>query len=140
VLSIASLFEDASSPGMMVLNVDSNIVSGFYHTSVGDAKGLYELVGRIDTTQDGDQVVGWVVSWQNQFGSSGSVTSWSGQYRIDKEVEAIVTTWLLTSETDPLSDWHSTLIGCDRFWRTPQTPENILQNTIKGVKKSNPIK
>jgi hypothetical protein len=68
----------------MELTITGSSITGTYQTKVGDAGGIYELVGSLDV--DGDylkegQAIAWVVVWNNKaHGSSHSVTAWSGQY------------------------------------------------------------
>lgn len=50
-----------------------NSLSGTYQTAVGNAQGIYDLTGYVNT--DADPAVGWVVLWSNQYGDSNSVTS-----------------------------------------------------------------
>ncbi|HVI48227.1 MAG TPA: avidin/streptavidin family protein [Chitinophaga sp.] len=123
----------------MSLTVKGKMITGIYDTAVGDAGGKYDLVGLADTDQGASQSVGFVVVWNNTTsGSSDSVTSWSGQYQVINGVETIVTTWLLTEETDPSEDWHSTLVNKDVFTRVPLTEEKIKENLDKGAKASFP--
>lgn len=122
----------------MVLQVMGKRISGTYHTKVGDASGDYELVGQMDTDNDESTAIGWVVIWNNQYGSSDSVTAWSGQVQEFNGVESIVTTWLLTAETDEGDDWHSTLIGKDIFTRLEPSQEKVTANAMKGIKPSSP--
>ena len=122
----------------MTLRVNGKSITGTYHTAVGDASGIYDLVGQTDTDNDSSQAIGFVVAWQNEYGSSDSVTTWSGQYQIIDGVDTIVTTWLLTQETDPDDDWASTLINKDTFTRTAPGDEEIQQKIKKGVKPSHP--
>lgn len=124
----------------MTLTVNGNSVTGTYQTAVGDASGTYDLVGRTDTDNDASQAVGFVVAWQNQYGSSDSVTSWSGQYQIIEGVDTIVTTWLLTQETDTNDDWASTLVNKDIFTKTSPNEEKVQELIKKGVKASHPKK
>ena len=124
----------------MDLVANGSSITGTYHTAVGDASGIYDLVGRTDTDNDASQAIGFVVVWQNQYGSSDSVTAWSGQYQAIDGVDTIVTTWLLTSETDPDDDWRSTLVNKDYFTKTPPTQEEIQRKIRMGVKHSHPIK
>src|SRR5882672_162857 len=95
----------------MVLTVQGKNIKGTYHTKVGDASEIYELSGKVDIDNDPGAAIRWVVLWNNEFGSSDSVTSWSGQMQVLAEGETIFTTWLLTSETDADDSWYSTLIG-----------------------------
>ncbi len=122
----------------MTLVISGNSITGTYQTAVGNASGLYDLVGQTDTDNDSSQAIGFVVVWQNQYGSSDSVTAWSGQYQVVNGVDTIVTTWLLTQETDPSEDWSSTLINKDVFTKTPPTAEEIKQRRAKGIKSSHP--
>jgi Avidin family len=122
----------------MILTVTGKTINGTYHTRVGDASGMYELIGKVDTDNDESTAIGWVVLWNNQFGSSDSVTAWSGQIQVLSGIETIVTTWLLTAETDANDTWHSTLIGKDIFTRLMPSDEEKIQNLQKGVKPSNP--
>lgn len=122
----------------MTLTENGNSVTGTYQTVVGDAEGTYDLIGRTDTDNDSSQAIGFVVVWQNQYGSSDSVTTWSGQYQIIDGVEIIVATWLLTQETSPDDDWASTLINKDIFTRTTPNEEKIQEHIKKGAKPSHP--
>ncbi len=107
----------------MILKVKGRNITGTYHTAVGDASGIYELVGRTDTNAGATRNVGFVVSWENdKKGSSNAVTAWSGELQMDANGDqVIVTTWLLTEETDPIDNWKSTIIGKDVFRRTTPT-------------------
>lgn len=109
----------------MNLTIKDGLVTGTYHTAVGDASGLYPLAGRADITTDKTPNIGFVVSWENQYANAESVTAWSGQYQILNEEEVIITFWLLTMETKPDLNWRSTLIGQDIFKRTKPTQEEI---------------
>jgi hypothetical protein len=124
---------------MTIQVIDKNI-TGNYYTKVGDATGIYELVGQIDIDQDNSTAIGWVVLWNNQYGSSDSVTSWSGQIHTLNGTESIVTTSLLTTETESDDDWHSTLIGKDTFTRIEPTKEQVDKMRNKGVNYSFPHK
>jgi hypothetical protein len=127
----------------MDLTVEQGLVTGTYHTAVGDAKGEYPLAGRADITNDTTPNIGFVVSWENQYANAESVTAWSGQYQIvnkdDDEEEVITTFWLLTMETNPKLNWRSTLVGQDTFKRTRPTDEQI--NAKLGIgPASHPLK
>ena len=105
---------------LMDLTVDGGLVTGTYHTGVGEATGRYPITGAVDTDPIGhNQAVGLVVVWQNDQGSAHSVTTWSGQLQVIKGQEVLKTTWLLTRETKPDLDWQSTLVGTDIFLRQP---------------------
>jgi hypothetical protein len=122
----------------MELIVQGKNITGTYHTAVGDASGIYDLVGQTDTDNDQSQAVGFVVVWQNQYGSSDSVTTWSGQYQTIEGEDTIVTTWLLTMETSPDHDWSSTLVNKDIFTRFAPNDDEINQRIKKGIKSSHP--
>lgn len=122
----------------MNLKVKGSSIAGTYETAVGDANGTYDLIGQTDVNNYSSKAVGFVVVWHNQDDHSDSVTSWSGQYQIIDGVDTIVTTWLLTQETDPDDDWSSTFVNKDIFTRTPPSPEEIEQRLKKGAKHSFP--
>jgi hypothetical protein len=125
---------------IMTLQTNGNIISGTYQTAVGDASGIYSLIGQIIVDESSSLALGWVVVWQNQYGNSDSVTTWSGQLQSVNGTPTIVTTWLLTSETDPNDDWHSTIVGKDVFTNSKPTVEEIKENLKKGIKHSFRIK
>lgn len=117
----------------MELTVLQGLVTGWYETAVGNASGRYDLAGRTDTDADRAQNIGWAISWENQGGSSDSVTAWSGQLQqIDGE-EIISTTWLLTIETKPSSNWKSTLVGKDVFQRTQPDDNSVKKAFLMGT-------
>lgn len=104
----------------MVLAARGPAITGKYHTAVGNASGIYELVGRIDGKAGSSRAVAFVVSWENSEGDSESVTAWSGEVQAEgQDDERILTTWLLTRETDPQNNWKSTVVGQDVFTRRP---------------------
>lgn len=115
----------------MELKITGASITGTYQTKVGDASGIYELVGSLDV--DGDylkegQAIAWVVVWNNKaHGSSHSVTAWSGQYQVTDGEEEIVSLWLLTGETPPGNDWSATRINQDIFRREPPTAQDALR-------------
>ena len=117
----------------MELTVYQGKVSGWYETAVGSAAGRYELAGRTDTDDDSARNVGWVVSWENDKGSSDSVTTWSGELQTINGEAIISTTWLLTIETAPDANWKSTLIGKDIFTRTPPDKESSKKAFLIGM-------
>jgi hypothetical protein len=125
---------------IMDLQVNNGAISGTYQTKVGDAHGIYELVGQVDTDNDESTAIGWVIVWNNKYGSSDSVTAWSGQFQCIDSKDTIITTWLLTGETIPTNDWRSTFIGKDIFTRNPPTETEIVKNYNRGVKNSFPKK
>jgi hypothetical protein len=112
----------------MVLSVKGADITGHYHTEVGDATGIYELRGRVDTKGGRSRAIGFVVSWENEHGRSESVTTWSGEVETnDQGEDRIFTTWLLTKETDPANNWKSTLVRQDVFSRTPPDPAKVTR-------------
>ncbi len=123
---------------VMEITISNKNITGTYHTTVGNASGDYELVGQTDNDEDESQSIGFVVLWNNSYGSSDSITSWSGQAQVIDGEEKIVTTWLLTSETDEDDVWHSTLIGKDIFTRDPKPEEKIQRSVAKGIKTAYP--
>lgn len=91
-------------------------ITGTYQTAVGNAQGIYDLVGSINS--DTDPAVGWVVLWSNQYGDSNSLTCWAGQYFSDSDPEALITMWLLRTETTEGQNWAATQVGEDVFYRS----------------------
>ena len=62
--------------------------------------------------------MGFTVQWHNAFLNSKSVTTWSGQRQTDAQGgESIITTWLLTEETESPDAWSSTIVGTNVFTR-----------------------
>lgn len=127
---------------MMTLIENGSSITGTYQTAVGDASGIYQLVGSIDV--DGNpstngQAVAWVVVWNNAAnGSSHSITAWSGQYQIVNGEEEITTLWLLTEEMPSNADWASTTVNQDVFTRTAPSAGVALAAKKRG-KISNPV-
>ncbi len=111
---------------MNIIAATDGMLFGKYETAVGNAEKTYVLTGRYDT--EGDSL-GWIVTWNNYTGSSYSTTGWSGQYQQDPctKEPRILTTWLLTVQTNPEDDWNSTNIGTDVFQRAAPLPEVCLQ-------------
>jgi Avidin family len=76
----------------MTLNVNGMEITGTYQTAVGDAQGIYQLCGAADSEPGGsNQTVGFVVAWENEYGSSHSVTAWSGRCQVIDGEETITT-------------------------------------------------
>jgi len=123
---------------VMTIQTNGNTISGTYQTAVGDATGIYDLIGQTDTDNDTCQAVGWVVVWQNQYGSLDSVTTWRGQFQVINGIPTIVTTWLLTQETNPNDDWRSTLVRQDTFTTFQKSQEQIIESIKRGSKSSLP--
>jgi Avidin family len=103
----------------MTIKINGSQISGAYQTAVGEASGLYELVGSFDASPDSlNPSVGWVVTWNNASENSNSVTSWCGKLQEINGKETITTMWLLSDDIDPIDNWKSTIIGKDVFIRT----------------------
>ena len=124
----------------MILVVHGNMLSGTYQTAVGDAEGIYQLSGQVNTCDDQSKALGWIVVWNNKYHNSDSVTAWSGQFQPIDAVDTIVTTWLLTRETSPDEDWGSTLVGKDVFTKRQPTDDDIRAKSKSGVVASFPKK
>ncbi|KAJ3851417.1 Streptavidin-Homobiotin complex [Lentinula lateritia] len=104
----------------MILTADQNGgLSGQYSSAVGNATNFYNLTGRFDTLPPSDAgiSVGWVVDWKNDLLNAHAVTTWSGQYFDNDDVETILTQWLLTTSSSQADVWKSTLVGHDEFTR-----------------------
>ncbi len=56
-------------------------------------------------------VMGFVAAWR----SAGSVSTWSGHYRVDRGTMTL--TWILTEPARTCDEWQSTRIGHDAFGR-----------------------
>jgi hypothetical protein len=109
----------------MTIDVDGLMITGKYHTGVGDAEGEYELVGCISMPNDKNSTIAFVVAWQNGMQDTDAVTAWAGEVREIDGTQYMTTTWLLTKETLPKDDWRSTLVGKDYFTRTPQDAKDV---------------
>ena len=108
---------------MEITNCCDGSLTGWYHTSVGEAAEKYVLAGRYDKLP-GRRSLGWTVTWTNDtLSDSESTTSWCGQYQSDENGEKIITMWLLTEQTKPSDDWKSTLVGSNVFTKNRPTPE-----------------
>ncbi len=103
----------------MRLDADADgTLRGTYHTQVGNAQGVYPLVGSYDPDgTNGSQSLTFCVTWRNDELNSHSATAWAGQLQRDEQSDVIVTTWLLTRETDRPDDWESTMVGQDVYRR-----------------------
>ena len=99
----------------MELQVPGNSLAGIYQTSVGKPKPIEEFT-----------LVGWVsndlIIFSINFGTHGSLTSWSGQHTESKpgQIE-IRTLWHLTkivTDADELNElWSSVLAGANVYVR-----------------------
>lgn len=107
--------------------VNGNQLTGTYQTAVGDAEGTYPLVGQINTSVNTGQALAFVVVWEKVDEDSNSATAWCGQAQVIDGEDVIVTTWLLTDETEEGDDWKSTLVGKDIFTRNPQRKKVITK-------------
>jgi hypothetical protein len=110
---------------MMRIDVNGSTITGKYHTAVGDAEGVYDLIGRISIPSDDNRTLGFVVTWQNDKRSTDSATAWSGEAQEVDGTQHIATTWLLTEETAPADNWKSTIVGKDLFSRLPPDPRSV---------------
>lgn len=105
--------------------INGGLLEGTYEPALGGGTGVYRLVGLTDTEDyAGSRSFGMVVSWNNSFQNQHSTTVWSGQYQVVDGEERLLTTWLLTRETQPADDWASTLVGSDTFRRVPPTRQD----------------
>ena len=91
-------------------------------------KIIIHLTGTYD--KDGTEsggTIGWSVTFNNaEHGNSKSTTTWSGQRQLTPHGSLIIhTTWLLTSQTAPSSNWESTLINQDLFQKVFPADEKI---------------
>ena len=117
---------------MEITSVDTatGVFGGRYFSRVGVAECWYVLTGRQDT--DGN-ILGWTVNWQNSTLNALSVTTWSGQLQYTARGDpTILTTWLLTSQTDPKDNWGSTQVGFDVFSQTEPSPETKEKAKLHG--------
>jgi hypothetical protein len=128
-------YNELGSRMVLQLGPDGRGLTGVYHSAVGHAVEEYILSGRIDGAPEDGQSLGWVVSWQNGQFNSHSVTAWSGQFRVVNEGEEfITTTWILTRESPPESDWESTILGKDVFCRKAPTDEDVARKrALRGL-------
>ncbi len=93
---------------------DDGQLTGTIRSPVGGVEGSHPVTGFFDVGSDrGTRAIGFAASWT----PTHSVTVWSGHYHGSDDV--ILTTWLLSGNTPGSSAWRSTLIGHDRFSRSP---------------------
>jgi hypothetical protein len=102
----------------MILQQDGRLVRGVFHTEVGAAEGIYEVVGAIEDDDGPCLGIGLVVVWRNASGNRHSVTAWSGQLVVVDDEPVIEASWLLTS-VGTANEWGSTQVGQDVFRRSP---------------------
>jgi hypothetical protein len=101
----------------MNLTVDAQgNVTGKYKTGVGTPAPSeeFDLVG----FASGD-----LLSFTVNFGTYGSLTSWSGQHTNERGTDVIKTMWLLTRNVkdsdEPANLWGAVLTGYDNFMLSP---------------------
>lgn len=118
---------------MEIKAAKDGMLTGWYNTKVGNAKRDYILTGRYDHLE-GRKSLGWTVTYTNEYCSKAKSTcSWSGQYQLDRASQPqILTTWLLTTETEPKDDWNSTRLGQNVFTRECPSEELILKTKQEG--------
>jgi hypothetical protein len=86
--------------------------TGSYQTAVGDATGVYQLVGLYNSAFSPETALAFSVAWNNKAGDIHSATGWSGQLMTDGR---IYTTWTLTQQTTLENRWGATRVGQDVF-------------------------
>ena len=107
--------------GLTISKAENGHLEGHYESAVGDATCMYKMSGTYDME---GKSLGWVVTWVNDYGTSYSTTSWSGQYQDDVNKPEISATWLLTEQTSPGLDWYSTHVGFGNFTQCTEINEN----------------
>lgn len=104
-------YNELGSRLVLVVDEDGRL-SGTFSSGVGNGDEEPPVTGFVDRRpHDGTTVLGFVVGWP----ATHSVTVWSGQCDLDRQV--IETTWLLSGEVGTTEEWHSTLVGHNRFTR-----------------------
>ena len=90
--------------------------TGTYYSAVGEATNTYGLQGRFDTV---GRTLGWAVSYKNKYLNVHSTCAWSGQIQLNgvNQEPVILSTWVLTSQTDEGNEWNSTNVGFDTFYQ-----------------------
>lgn len=100
-------------------DADNRLVSGLFVTGVGSGSGTqFKITGF---------AAGDMIAFSAALGSTGSLTSWSGQHTIINGTETIVTQWLLAANLSEDADeeknmWRSLWTGADSFVK--QKPSN----------------
>ena len=116
----------------MEYDTDSGFFNGIHHNYHGLMTGTFHVSGYKDP--DGN-TMSWSLGWQTNQLDSCAVISWSGQTQyLANGDPVILTTWLVTQQTDPEHNWNSTLIGTDQFYSFDDVPsecQNIADN-FKG--------
>lgn len=111
------------------------LVSGVYRTAVADRPlpPPRPLAGLCDARPrpGRPQSIAFAVEWGHPESAIGSITAWSGQFQVitdqGKEEQVLVTTWLLTTETERPGAWSSTLVGHDVFTRSRPDPAAVAR-------------
>lgn len=98
---------------------DDGIITGKYHSAVqaDEPTGLTaKIIGGMSPDGSHD-TFGFSVVWN----TTGSTTSWAGEYKTCCGEQVLYTTWILTDQTESCNEtWKSTLIGKDVFTRYKQ--------------------
>lgn len=122
---------------MEITSAQDGQLSGTYASAVGDATKQYVLTGRYDSSVAGKSI-SWTVNWKNSYRNAMSTTGWSGQFQTSEcGKPQILTTWLLTAQTDPKDDWNSTHVGMDTFTRQEPASE-VCEKALKSGRISHP--
>lgn len=91
---------------------DNFLVSGSFTTGVGTGTGSpFDITG---------YAAGDMIAFSAALGSTGSLTSWSGQHTLVQGTEKIITQWLLAANLSEDADedkklWQSLWTGADNF-------------------------
>ena len=116
-------------------DAESGVFSGKYRSLVGTAERFYLLTGRRDMAGN---TIGWTVNWQNADLNAHAVTTWSGQLQKSPFGDPVIlTTWLLTAQTEPRNDWDSTNVGKDEFF-TEQPSQESIERALFRCQRSHP--
>ena len=105
MVTIGQKWHNELNSTMVITEFDqeTGVFGGKYQSLVGDADRWYVLTGRQDTE---GKTLGWTVNWKNSKRNAHSVTTWSGQIQyLPNGDPVIITTWLLTSQTQPDDNW-----------------------------------
>ena len=87
----------------------------------------YFFIGTYDKNgSESGGTIGWAVTYNNlEKGNSYSTCTWSGQRQLDNNNPVILTTWLLTKQTEATKNWESTYVNQDFFHRWLPRDEKI---------------
>lgn len=100
------------------ISCENGYLNGKYSSAVGNANGLYEILGRYNMVGANNQdcVAGFSVAWNNDImGNSNSTTSWTGIHYASEGV--IHTHWILVRYMEPNKLWAASMVGHDDFER-----------------------